>query len=391
MQVRHRGKRRRMSLRTTNYGVARAKVRKLEHELETRGLQTETYTPVAEIIPKFIEYLTARGGRLRKGPQTDRYRLAEFFGPVCSELEHNSRACCGQRPRSKAKKKKPNKKYDCSVKVDCLEDITPGVVLDFLVKIQRRRGLAHKTLNEYREVIQRLFNWAIRTQGVRMPGEARRNPITDVERFKVSERTIRFLSIEQIREQLDALAAEPRIRAMVAVYIYAGLRREEALWLTHEDVDLARGVIHVRAKTIGDLAWKPKTGTNRTVPISKALMAHLEAYKLDLAVPWYFPSREGCRLDTDNFSRRLRKLNKKAGLPWSCLDFRHTFGSHLAMKGESLYKISKVLGNSPEICRRHYAALTPESLAGCVDFDEPYAEATSPKQEVGKPKLKLVV
>jgi hypothetical protein len=38
------------------------------------------------------------------------------------------------------------------------------------------------------------------------------------------------------------------------------------------------------------------------------------------------------------------------------------------MKGESLYKIATLMGNSPEICRRHYAALIPEALAGIVDF-----------------------
>ena len=39
------------------------------------------------------------------------------------------------------------------------------------------------------------------------------------------------------------------------------------------------------------------------------------------------------------------------------------------MKGESLYKISVLMGNSPEICRRHYAALLPESLFQSVEFD----------------------
>jgi len=38
------------------------------------------------------------------------------------------------------------------------------------------------------------------------------------------------------------------------------------------------------------------------------------------------------------------------------------------MKGESLYKISALMGNSPEICRRHYAALAPESLTATVEF-----------------------
>jgi hypothetical protein len=50
------------------------------------------------------------------------------------------------------------------------------------------------------------------------------------------------------------------------------------------------------------------------------------------------------------------------------LDYRHTFGSHLAQKGESLYKIATLMGNSPEICRRHYAALVPEAMHDVVEF-----------------------
>jgi hypothetical protein len=40
-----------------------------------------------------------------------------------------------------------------------------------------------------------------------------------------------------------------------------------------------------------------------------------------------------------------------------CLDFRHTYGSQLAIKGGSLYKISTLMRNSPETRQRHYAAL----------------------------------
>ncbi|MCH7721157.1 MAG: hypothetical protein IH988_09255 [Planctomycetes bacterium] len=50
-------------------------------------------------------------------------------------------------------------------------------------------------------------------------------------------------------------------------------------------------------------------------------------------------------------------------------DFRHTFGSQLAMKGESLFKISALLGNSPGICGPHYAALIPEEMRDTVEFD----------------------
>jgi len=39
--------------------------------------------------------------------------------------------------------------------------------------------------------------------------------------------------------------------------------------------------------------------------------------------------------------------------------FRHTFGSLLAQDRVSLDKISAWMGNSPEICRRHYAQFVP--------------------------------
>jgi hypothetical protein len=37
------------------------------------------------------------------------------------------------------------------------------------------------------------------------------------------------------------------------------------------------------------------------------------------------------------------------------------------------------MGNSPEICRKHYAALLPESLVECVEF--PNVGAAEEKQK----------
>jgi len=62
---------------------------------------------------------------------------------------------------------------------------------------------------------------------------------------------------------------------------------------------------------------------------------------------WCFPIPTGSRYDVDNFSQALRAANQKAGLSWTCLICRHTFGSQLAMKGESLHKLATLMGNSP--------------------------------------------
>jgi integrase len=137
-------------------------------------------------------------------------------------------------------------------------------------------------------------------------------------------------------------------------------------------------MIRVRAKTIDGESWQPKTKVNRAVPISSTLRRYLDAYRPRI-VPggWYFPSPDGKRWDPDNFSQDLRALNAVTETPWACLNFRHTFGSQLAMKGESLYKISTFMGNSPEICRRHYAALLPEAITESVGIRRLYAPSAS--------------
>lgn len=58
------------------------------------------------------------------------------------------------------------------------------------------------------------------------------NPGAAVKCYRVAKQAITFLKLQDIREQLDSLAENIALQTMVAMYIYAGLRREEALWLS---------------------------------------------------------------------------------------------------------------------------------------------------------------
>jgi len=361
----------RVGLNTTSLQVAKEKLRQLESSLH-RGEETPlpTRTKIENILQRYADHV--RTVKTPKSAQTDIYYLRQMFGSICPALQINSR-----RRSVRAMKRPPREGQDrrfkmSVIEVAYLEEITTADVSNFIHSHVRSRGLAPKTANRYREIVNRLFNWAMAEQGVKMPGGV--NPVAKVGKDKEHAPNIRFLTLAQIDEQLRALAEYPQLQTMAAMYIYAGLRREEGLWLTLADVDLAagaHGMIRVRSKTIGGESWQPKTKVNRAVPISLALRCHLERYR-PMVTPgrWFFPSPQGCLYDPDNFSRDLRDTNRKAGLKWTCLDFRHTFGSQLAMKGESLYKISALMGNSPEICRRHYAALVPETMAGSVEFGE---------------------
>ena len=85
-------------------------------------------------------------------------------------------------------------------------------------------------------------------------------------------------------------------------------------------------------------------------------------------MPWVFASPQGCRWDGDNLGHDLAKRMRLLGLKWNFLDFRHTYGSQLAMKGLTIYKIAKLMGNSSRVAERHYAALQTEDLHKDINF-----------------------
>jgi integrase len=361
------GVHKRISLHTDSLQAAKERQRQFD-SARARGEQDlfPTETPLAGAVASYAAHMKAT--RTRHGYTADLSYLRNAFGPICDVLKPRRR--CNKTPQDSA----DVQRHEPVIRAVYIEQVTTAQVSDFIRDHVQRYGLQAKTANRYREVLRRLFSWLMEEGGVRMPRDF--NPVAKVKRYKERVPEVRFLTLEQIKQQLEVLRYHPVIHAMVATYIYAGLRREEAIWLTTEDVDLAigrSGVIRVQAKTVEGDFWEPKTKVNRIVPISRALRAILDAYARPVVSgPWFFPSPRGKRWDPDNFCQALRKINRAAGLPWSCLTFRHTFGSLLAMKGESLYKISALMGNSPAICRRHYAMLMPESLVQSVEFDSDF-------------------
>lgn len=367
------------SLRTANERVALEKKKRLE-ALEVMGqLPKPSSTPVDDFLQSFCEFLCQM--RTRKSAKNDISYLRMFFGPRCPALQPGSTVNRRFRDGSAAVSKATPRAYDRAVPARLLEELSTETISTYIRERIMEDHIAPKTANRVREVLHRMFSYAIEHHGYVCPDHRYRNPVEGVRRAQEGAPVITWLTAEQISEQLRVFQDSPTLQALVATLIYAGLRREEALWLTVEDVDLEKRLIYVRAKSIDEEHWQPKTKRNRVVPISSSLHEILAAYLPQRTEPWFFPSTRGKRWDADNFSQDLREINRSHGLSWSCLDFRHTFGSHLAQKGESLYKIAELMGNSPEICRRHYAALMPEKMHDVVEFS-PGRSATTDKTEV---------
>ncbi len=380
IQWRASGKLKRVSTGTESLQIAKEKLRQFE-SARARGEVSliPTKTPLPEILSAYVEHI--RSAKTPKSAQTDIYYLRDVFGPVCDALKITSRKIS-----AKAKKLPPTPGQDRRrkgpvVETTHFEAITTAQLSAFIAGRMASRGLAPKTGNRIRDTLSAFFSWAMTQRGLQMPGD--KNPVAAVAKYKEAAPEIRFLTLKQVEEQLTLVADDLQLQTMVATLIYAGLRREELLWLQDADMDLAagkHGVIRVRAKTVNGESWQPKTKKNRAVPVSSQLRHYLDKWRLKhRAGAWFFPSPEGKkRWDPDNFSQDLRAANQKHGLPWGCLDYRHTFGSTLAQLGRSLYQISALLGNSPEICRLHYAALVPEAMTDVVEFEPTPAPSAPP-------------
>jgi integrase len=357
------GKAKDIATKSGNIRIAEKLLQRVEYENATGQVATATKTPLAKLLEDFVAHL--RANHRDKSVKNDLSRLRMIFGPLTPALEFAAKRdnLTGEvqgKPQERDSTDAPR------VAAEYAEQITPPLINRYLDR--RAATVGPKTLNADREILYRLFRYAIEHHGLVYPDPRLKNPVDGVRPRKLLAHDIHFLDAEQIKKQLDTVKGEPVLHAAVAVLIYAGLRREEALWLTREDIDRKTGLLRIRAKTIDGQFWQPKTGRNRAVPIGTALAAVLDKYKPPGSGPWFLPSPEGSRWDPDNFSHKLADENAKAKLPWSCLDFRHTFGSMLAQRGVSLYKISAMMGNSPEICRRHYAALIPDQFVGDVNF-----------------------
>jgi integrase len=324
------------------------------------ALGTSSKRKAAEILRTYEAERTLGFHR----PARSRTPLAEFLKGFLRHLELTLGA-----GKSVANDASRIRCFFREVKIDWLEALTPAVIQHVLELKRSRDSISPKTYNNYREILHRMFEYALNIRDFVSSDPSRRNPVEAVKKCPEHASKISFLTLEEIDELLVHLSPDTRLQAAVATLIYTGLRRSEMLWLTPDDLDLASRLVIVRGKTVNGESWEPKTRKNRSVPVSTSLLAYVEPWHLARPMSaWLFPASQDGRWNPDNFSTALREAQAGLAKRWSCLDFRHTFASHLAKKGVSIFKIAKLLGNSVVICERHYAHLSPAGLADEVEF-----------------------
>ena len=121
-----------------------------------------------------------------------------------------------------------------------------------------------------------------------------------------------------------------------------------------------RGVLHVRRRIWNNDVDTPKGGKGRDVPLSDELRAALGELPSRSAKRLVFPGDEGAYLRKNQCKWPLWRACKQAGLRrigWHVL--RHTFASHLIMRGVPLLGVQQLLGHKDVKMTMRYAHLSP--------------------------------
>jgi integrase len=146
----------------------------------------------------------------------------------------------------------------------------------------------------------------------------------------------------------------------------AGLRCGEMMALMWSDVDFDRHRICVQRSDWKGHITVPKGGRLRYVPMTERLEAALRAHR-NLRCKRVLSQSNGVPLTQKMVQDAVRRAARRAGVePATVHVLRHTFCSHLAMRGVTSTSIQAVAGHQDLSTTQRYLHLSPEAVNDAI-------------------------
>ncbi len=232
--------------------------------------------------------------------------------------------------------------------------------LDRLYTQKLEEGLHPTTVAAIHNMLHTALDKAIRL------GLLGRNVCELVSPPRIVHKEIKPLTLEQIYKLLDAAKGHP-MEALFVLAVTTGMRRGELFGLKWQDIDFAKGVLHVRRALVrmptgeGYKETEPKTKnsrrsivlTARGIQALKEHRRHQEEVRAKVGAAWQehdyvFCTPVGTHLTPGhNGLVQLKRLLEKAGLPDIRFhDLRHSAATLLLSEGVHPKVVQEILGHS---------------------------------------------
>lgn len=212
------------------------------------------------------------------------------------------------------------------------------------VYLVARCDLSPKSRNDRRAVLRMFLGWCVRRQY--LPANHRLLEADKMKKEKRDCEEIDFYRPSEFRALLDATNGP--LQAVIAICGLAGLRTDECLRLTWEDVWRSPGSIEITARIA-------KGRSRRLVDVHPALASWLEPFRTCTGPVW--PQ------SADTYHATFAAVRERLKIPARRNGLRHAFVTfHFAQHhNESL--TAAMAGNSPPLVHRHYRGLATKAEA----------------------------
>ncbi|MDX2053056.1 MAG: tyrosine-type recombinase/integrase [Polyangiaceae bacterium] len=215
-------------------------------------------------------------------------------------------------------------------------------------------GLGRKRVNNILACLGKMLRYAHEIELI--------ETVARVKLLKVQPPKFDFLTFEEYQRLIDAVKIEPERRALLLAGGDAGLRQGELMALQWGDVDLVAGTLTVRRSSWRGILGTPKSGRERKIPLTARLSAALKRHR-HLRGELVFCHTDGSPLTQSAIEAALRFACKRGGLrPIGSHVLRHTFCSHLAMRGAAPKAVQELAGHSTLTMTLRYMHLAPSAL-----------------------------
>ncbi|MDO8576553.1 MAG: tyrosine-type recombinase/integrase [bacterium] len=226
-----------------------------------------------------------------------------------------------------------------------------------------KKGVSKKTVNNRLAVLSKCLNSAY--EWLQLPGA-----LPKIKWLKCPPPPTNYLSADECELLLSNAGGV--VREVMLVALRTGMRQGEIRGLQWSSIDWENRSITVR-HSLNDRIKKlesPKNNRERHIPMDIDVYEALFRRKKDTG--YVFLAEGNTPFDSQRIIRQLNKVREKAGLrkfTWHSL--RHTFASHLAMKGAPLHVVQALLGHSTIIMTMRYAHVAPSALRAAIDLLNP--------------------
>jgi integrase len=220
---------------------------------------------------------------------------------------------------------------------------------------------AAKTVNNVLTVLSMLLkkavDWAVLD---RMPCAIRLLPIV--------KSSAGFHDFDQYERLVEAARDQDWIAHLVVLLGGdAGLRCGEMIALEWRDVDLTKRQLCIQRSDWNGQVNSPKGGRLRYVPLTKRLAAALQEHR-HLRSARVLCSEKGESLTRQQVQYRVKCAARRANVPTGVHVLRHTFCSHLAMRGAPARAVQELAGHSELGMTQRYMHLSPAALDAAIQL-----------------------